>query len=168
MCHVIITSLAQQVRRCSNKYEKKSISISFKKLLCGGLYIGQLPLSQVLSLLALSCSHTPATAPLCLSCPSTPLPLPHIKQAHPQDHPLPLLSTVQSLLTELSPDGKRERKELSAALSQPERSSPPTAAWLTGLYCVSSGGEWCHEIVDVHIESGSGGLRFEWPQRVLD
>lgn len=67
-------------------------------------------LSQVLFCLALSSSHTPAPASLCLCCPSTPLPLPHIQQAHPQDHPLPPLSAVQSLLTELSPDGKRGKE----------------------------------------------------------
>ncbi len=74
--------------------------------------------------------------PFACTAHSTPLPLSHIRQAHPRDHPLPPLSAVQSLLTELSPDGKRERKQLSAALSQPERNSPPTAARLTGLYCL--------------------------------
>lgn len=71
--------------------------------------------------------------PSSLYCPSTPAPY---TAGPPPDHPLPPLSAVQSLLTELSPDGKRERKQLSAALSQPERNSSPTAAWLTGLYCL--------------------------------
>lgn len=97
------------------------------------------------------------------------------------------------MLTELSPDGKRERKQLSAAFSQPERNSSLTAVRSTGLYCqipkwrdgsslwthrpralsrrtdsVSSlGGEWCHEIVDVSRESGSWGFWFEWSQRAL-
>lgn len=146
----------QRRRECNNEMpnEKKSISIEVKWLSCESkeiyicfkqhktkniLWIGQLHLSRVLSYLALSSSHTPAPASPCLHCPSTPLPLPHIQQAHPRDHPLPLLSAVQSPLTELSLDGKRERKQLSAALSQPERNSPPTAAWLTGRYCLIPG-----------------------------
>lgn len=64
------------------------------------------------------------------------LPRPHIRQS--QDHPLAPLSAVQSLLNELSLNGKRERKQLSAAFSQLGRNSSPTAAWLTGLYCLIS------------------------------
>lgn len=71
-------------------------------------------LSQGLSYLALSSSHTPV--PCCLLyCPSTRSSQPHTQQVHPWDDSLTLLSAVQSLLTELSLDGKRERKQLSAA-----------------------------------------------------
>lgn len=37
----------------------------------------------------------------------------------------------------------------------------------TNGFSFLSGGEWCHEIVDVSRESGSWGLWFEWPQRAL-
>lgn len=118
----------------------------------------------------------PACAALPLVCPCS-----IYSWSIPWDHPHPPLSAVQSLLTELSPDGKGERKRLSAALGQPESNSSPTAGWLTGLYrlipnvagwddalhrqtgSVSPLGEGA-----VSRDSGSWGLRFEWPQRALD
>ncbi|KAI3367779.1 hypothetical protein L3Q82_026620 [Scortum barcoo] len=105
---------------------------------------------EVSGLILVGPLHFPYTCP-CFPPPILPfyLPLPHTQQAHPRDHPLPPLSAVQSLLTELSPDGKRERKQLSAAVSQSERNSPPTAAWLTGLYC----------LIPRRREVGAGGER---------
>lgn len=74
-----------------------------------------------------TCSHFPSTctAPL-FSCTADPSP----------DHLLPLLSAVQSPLTELSPGGGRDGKRVSAGLSQRRRNSPLTAARLAGLYCL--------------------------------
>lgn len=84
--------------------------------------------------LTLVLSYPPHTPPLPIHLPPPRLPLPHILCSHPSGHPLPPLSAVQSLLTELSLDHNRERKQLSAAFSQPERNSSPTAGWFTGLY----------------------------------
>lgn len=75
-----------------------------------------------------TCSHFPSTctAPL-FSCTADPSP----------DHQiLPLLSAVQSPLTELSPDGGRDGKQVSASLRQQRRNSSLTAARLAGLYCL--------------------------------
>lgn len=84
---------------------------------------GQSLLSQVLSYLALSSSYTPVLCSSLILLPFHPFPLSHIQQARPYDHPLPLLSAVQSLLTDLSLVGKGERKQLSAALSGGEKLS---------------------------------------------
>lgn len=142
-----------------------------------------LHLSQSLSYLALFSSHTPALGTPPHLYPSTSSPLPCAL-----DHPLPPLSVVQSVLTELSPAGQRERKQLSTSLSEPWRNSSLTAGWLTALYhlilrrrnentdisirtnglSVSSATDRCHEIVDAHSQSGSRGFRFEWPQRAVE
>lgn len=74
-----------------------------------------------------TCSRFPSTctAPL-FSCTADPSP----------DHLLPLLSLVQSLLTELSPGGGRDGKQVSAGLSQRRRNSSLRVARLAGLYCL--------------------------------
>lgn len=94
-------------------------------------------------------SHTPASPCIPSTCagPLFSLPLcPADSGPFPREHPLPPLSAVQSPLTELSPDGNRERKQLSAALSQPPRNSFPAARQLLASpgpwrpRCPSSGG----------------------------
>lgn len=114
-----------------------------------------------------ACSHFPSTcaAPL-FSCTAEPSP----------DHLLPLLSAVQSPLTELSLDGGRDGKQVSAGLRQQRRNSSLTAARFAALYCLilQFGDGRTHRLSDTSRfcvssrgggESGNRGLKFEWPQR---